>query len=202
MQNYHLLMERLLRADGEHPKLLLHSCCAPCSSYVLEYLAKYFFITVFYSNSNIDTEPEFEKRLSNQNKLCGLHGIRLIEDSYDHSAFLAAVRGLENEAEGGARCTECFKMRLGRAVEFAAENGFEYVATTLTVSPHKNAAVINEIGCSLADKAGVKWLPSDFKKRGGYQRSIELSHQLDLYRQNYCGCEFAKGHPQKSLKSF
>ncbi len=201
MQNYHLLMERLLRADGEHPKLLLHSCCAPCSSYVLEYLAKYFFITVFYSNSNIDTEPEFEKRLSNQNKLCGLHGIRLIEDSYDHSAFLAAG-GLENEAEGGARCTECFKMRLGRAVEFAAENGFEYVATTLTVSPHKNAAVINEIGCSLADKAGVKWLPSDFKKRGGYQRSIELSHQLDLYRQNYCGCEFAKGHPQKSLKSF
>lgn len=179
------------------PSLLLHSCCGPCSSYVLECLHEFFDITVFYYNPNIDPEAEYEKRLSEQDRLIRtVYGteVKLLTVPYDHSEFLEAAKGLEAEPEGGARCEACFHLRLRKTAEMAAAHGFDYFATTLTVSPHKNAMILNRVGHEEEGGAGgrVIWLESDFKKKNGYKRSIELSKELNLYRQIYCGCEFAR----------
>ena len=191
--DYQKQLDLLINGLETKPKLLLHSCCGPCSSYVLEYLSKYFEITLYYYNPNIYPPEEYEKRLINQEKVVQKTGwATLMPSEYDHGEFLAAVKGLETEPEGGARCTECFKIRLLKTAKAARNGGFDYFATTLSVSPHKNAALLGELGEKIGEEYGVKHLPSDFKKREGYKRSIELSKELDLYRQDYCGCEFSK----------
>ena len=173
-------------------KLALHSCCAPCSSYVLEFLSEYFDVTVFFYNPNIHPQSEYEHRLSEQRRLCELSDIPIVECRYDTQSFFDAVRGLEKEPEGGERCKKCFELRLDNTAYLAKAAGFELFTATLTVSPHKNACIINEAGVAAARRHGIEWLPCDFKKRGGYQRSIELSRQYGLYRQDYCGCIFSK----------
>jgi len=186
--------------DCAAPTLLLHSCCAPCSSYVLEYLSQYFQITVLYYNPNISPEDEYARRVREQRRLIeemGANGVlpnpvRLIEGRFDSREFYEAVRGREQLPEGGERCFACFRMRLGGAVRMAAADGFDYVTTTLTISPLKNAPKLNEIGEELAREYQVWWLPCDFKKRNGYKRSVELSAEYGLYRQDYCGCVFSK----------
>lgn len=178
------------------PRLFLHSCCAPCSSYTLEYLSEFFEITVFYFNPNISPREEFEKRFSEQERLISLlpvkNRITLQKGDYDYNAFLAIAKGLEDVKEGGERCFRCYRLRLERTAQLAKEQGYDYFCTTLSISPLKNAQIINEIGFDISEKYGVKWLPSDFKKREGYKRSIELSREYDLYRQNFCGCIFSK----------
>ena len=204
-RNYQKELDQLLteiRQAGRRPKLLLHSCCGPCSSYCLSYLHEFFDITVFYFNPNIDPQEEYEHRLSEQKRLIKLlnqdlsEEIKLIEGTYDHSAFLDAVNGLEKEPEGGKRCRKCFALRLEETRRVALEGKYDYFGTTLTVSPHKNALLINEVGASLQDtdssEKGPDWMVPDFKKKNGYQTSIELSRKYDLYRQDYCGCEFAR----------
>ena len=182
--------------QGTLPNLLLHSCCAPCSSYTLEYLSNYFAITVFYFNPNISPESEFEKRFSEQKRLIESlpvkNEIRLIKGEYDYNEFLSIAKGLEAVKEGGERCFKCYRMRLEKTAQLAKEQGFDYFCTTLSISPLKNSQKINEIGFEVAEKYGVNWLPSDFKKREGYKRSIELSREYDLYRQNFCGCVFSQ----------
>lgn len=195
--NYQRELEKIIENNGDKkPKLLLHSCCAPCSSYVLEYLSQYFDITVFYFNPNISPAEEYEKRVNEVKRLISempaCAGVKFIEGRYEPSEFFEAAKGLENAPEGGERCLKCFKLRLGEAARCAAENGADYVCTTLTISPLKNAENLNRIGEEEAQKYGVKWLPSDFKKKNGYKRSIELSNEYDLFRQNYCGCVFSK----------
>lgn len=191
--DYQKQLDLLINGLETKPKLLLHSCCGPCSSYVLEYLSKYFEITLYYYNPNIFPPEEYEKRFLNQKKVIEKTGwATIMASDYDHGEFLTAVKGLETEPEGGARCTECFKIRLLKTAKAARDGGFDYFATTLSVSPHKNAALLGELGEKIGEEYGVKHLPSDFKKREGYKRSIELSKELDLYRQDYCGCEFSK----------
>ena len=179
------------------PRLLLHSCCAPCSSYVLKYLAEYFSITVLYYNPNISPGEEYTKRVEEQRRLIEempvKNSITLIACDYEPQEFYDAVRGLEKEPEGGARCFVCYELRMREAAMYAAKYGFDYFTTTLSISPLKNAEKINEIGEKLSAEYGVKHLPSDFKKREGYKQSVELSAQYNLYRQNYCGCIFSKG---------
>ena len=191
--NYQRRLDEVIAALGDkRPRLLLHSCCGPCSSYVIEYLSKHFDITVYYYNPNIHPESEYARRLETQKQLiAALGGAVLTESEYDPERFFAAVKGLESEPEGGARCTECFRLRLEATAKRAKEGSFDYFCTTLSVSPHKNSAVINALGGELGEKYGVNWLPGDFKKREGYKRSIELSKQFDLYRQDYCGCAFS-----------
>ena len=202
--NYQNRLDEIIRSlpdREEKPRLLLHSCCGPCSSYCLAYLKDHFDIAVLYYNPNIYPREEYDHRLSEQSRLIdemnSAEGcdIRLITVPYDHEEFLRAAKGLENEKEGGARCEKCFELRLAKTAAMAAESHMDYFATTLTVSPHKNAVLINRIGDETAGKIGLprvpKWLPSDFKKNDGYKRSIELSKKYDLYRQNYCGCEFS-----------
>ena len=192
-KNYQLELDALLSRLEGRPRLLLHSCCGPCSSYVLEYLTRYFEVSLSYYNPNIQPREEYELRLENQLKVLErIPGVTLAPCGYDGGAYDEAVRGLENEPEGGARCTECFALRLDFAARAAKRLGCDYFATTLTVSPHKDAQRINAIGEALAGKYGVKWLPADFKKRDGYKRSIELSREFGLYRQNYCGCLYSK----------
>ncbi|MBQ8078258.1 MAG: epoxyqueuosine reductase QueH [Eubacterium sp.] len=178
------------------PRLLLHSCCAPCSSYTLEYLSQYFAITVFYFNPNISPQSEFEKRFAEQKRLIeslpAKNKIELVKGEYDYNVFLEIAKGLEDVREGGERCFKCYRMRLEQTAALAKEQGFDYFCTTLSISPLKNSQKINEIGFDIAEKYGVKWLPSDFKKREGYKRSIELSREYDLYRQNFCGCVYSK----------
>lgn len=187
-------IERLC-ADGRRAKLLLHACCAPCSSYVLEYLTQYFDITVFFSNQNIMDETEYKKRLGELYRLCSdapfCKDVKIVEDDFSPQLFADTVKGLEKEPEGGARCEKCFLLRLSRTAEYAKNNGFPLFATTLTVSPYKNAPLINAMGKELSQKYEVEYLPSDFKKRGGYQRSIALSKEYNLYRQHFCGCPFS-----------
>ena len=182
--------------NGTVPTLLLHSCCAPCSSYTLEYLSRYFSITVFYFNPNISPKAEFDKRFAEQKRLIETlpseNKISLICGDYNYDEFLNVARGYESVPEGGERCFRCYRMRLEKTAELAKQNGFDYFCTTLSISPLKNSQKINEIGFNVAEKYGVKWLPSDFKKREGYKRSIELSREYDLYRQNFCGCVFSK----------
>lgn len=178
------------------PSLLLHACCAPCSSYCLEYLSDYFNITVFYFNPNISLKEEYEYRLNEEKRLISLmsfkNPVKIIEGKYDSKSFFDAVRGLESEPEGGKRCEECFKLRLCASAKLAKELRFDFFTTTLTISPLKNADLLNQIGEQIGNKYGVKWLYSDFKKREGYKRSIALSQEYNLYRQNYCGCVFSK----------
>ncbi len=185
-----------LKAKGEVPALFLHSCCAPCSSYVFEYLSDYFAITDFYYNPNIYPESEYEKRVNEIKKLIELqphkHEVKFTEGQYDPERFFEAARGLEKVPEGGDRCAKCFELRLRETAKEAKKRGIDLVTTTLTISPLKNAKLLNEIGERVCREEGVCWLPSDFKKKGGYQRSIELSKEYDLYRQNYCGCIFSK----------
>lgn len=192
-RNYQLELDRITASLAGRPRLLLHSCCGPCSSYVLEYLTRYFEVFLSYYNPNIQPREEYDLRLENQLCVLGrIPGVTLVPCGYDGGAYDEAVRGLEDEPEGGARCTECFKLRLDFAAREAKRLGCDYFATTLTVSPHKDAQRINAIGEALAGKYGVKWLPGDFKKRDGYKRSIELSREFGLYRQNYCGCLYSK----------
>ncbi len=195
--NYQIQLDKVIDSLGDTvPTLLLHSCCAPCSSYVIEYLSQYFSITVFYYNPNISPEAEYRFRSSEQKRLIAempvKYPVKYIDEEYDSRQFFDAVKGLEKEPEGGKRCEKCFELRLGRTVRLAREMGFDYVTTTLTISPLKDAQLLNKIGKRLAEENGVKWLGSDFKKKGGYKRSTELSGEYGLYRQNYCGCVFSK----------
>lgn len=197
-RNYQKELERIIASipEGNVPTLLLHSCCAPCSSYVLEYLSDYFAVTVLYYNPNIYPEEEFRHRADEQKRLIetlpSKHPISFIEGRFDSREFYDAVRGLEHIPEGGERCHACFRLRLEETARIAAENGFGYFTTTLTISPLKNAAALNKIGEETASRFGIAWLPSDFKKKNGYKRSVELSSEYGLYRQDYCGCVFSK----------
>lgn len=181
---------------GKIPRLLLHSCCAPCSSYVLSYLSEYFDITVYYYNPNISPQEEFEKRFLEQKRLVSemkfKNKVEVFKEEYDGNEFNSEIKGLEQEPEGGARCEKCYRLRLKKAGEFAKSGGYDYFATTLSVSPHKNAGKLNAIGGELSDILGVSFLFADFKKKEGYKRSIELSKAYDLYRQDYCGCIYSK----------
>lgn len=192
MTNYHNDLENYISAMSGKEALALHSCCAPCSSYVLEFLKEYFDVTVFFYNPNIHPKDEYGLRLSEQKRLCEIMNIPLIECEYDAQNYFEYVKGFEDDPEGGKRCEKCFEMRLDNTANLAKKSGFKLLSTTLTVSPHKNAALINEIGKRVSQKHGINWLPCDFKKRAGYQRSIELSREYNLYRQNYCGCIFSK----------
>lgn len=197
--NYQLELDKIIEKnakDGIVPKLLMHSCCAPCSSYCLTYLAEYFEITIMYYNPNISPESEYQKRVAEQIRLIGAlkvkHPISFIEGKYDPEHFYEMAKGLEDVPEGGVRCFACYEMRQREAAIYAKAHGFDYFTTTLSVSPHKNAQKLNEIGLKLADEYEISYLVSDFKKRGGYLKSIELSKEYGLYRQDYCGCEFSK----------
>lgn len=184
-----------INKKGRVPELLLHSCCAPCSSYVLEYLSQYFSVTVFFYNPNIHPEEEYDRRLEEQKKLIfqltAVHKINLIQGDYEPDIFFQETRGWEQEKEGGKRCVRCFYLRLKKTAEMASDLKFPYFTTTLTVSPHKNAEIINQIGHELASEYHLEYLLSDFKKKNGFKRSIILSHQYHLYRQNYCGCIYS-----------
>lgn len=199
--NYQKELEKILAGLGEEtvPSLFLHSCCAPCSSYVLEYLCRYFYITVFFFNPNISPREEYEKRVEEQKRLIAVYNeegkgypIAVCEGEYAADRFYEAAKGLEACPEGGDRCFRCFELRLEETARRAAEAGCDYFATTLTVSPLKNARTLNEIGRSLCEKYGIAWLPSDFKKKEGYKRSVELSARYGLYRQDYCGCVYSR----------
>ena len=194
--NYHSMLENMIGGLKTRPSLLLHSCCGPCSSYCLSFLKEYFDITVLYYNPNIYPEEEYDLRLKEQRRLIdeAMDGVKLIAADYDHSEFTQYVKGLEDEKEGGARCEKCFELRLLRTAKIAAEKGFDFFGTTLTVSPHKNAQVINSVGGKIAQEFTIApaWLYADFKKKNGYKISIELSQKYGLYRQNFCGCEYSK----------
>ena len=203
-RNYSKELEKLLQGlqqKGSVPRLLLHACCAPCSSAVLEYLSQYFFITLLYYNPNIAPYEEYEKREAELRRLVSQmhfpHPVELLPCSYDGQAFAEAVRGLEGEPEGGRRCEACFHLRLEYAAKEAARLHFDYYTTTLTISPMKNARLLNQLGEELGEKYGVAHLPSDFKKKDGYKRSIELSKEYGLYRQDYCGCAFSRAQRQR-----
>lgn len=178
------------------PTLLLHSCCAPCSSYCIEYLSQFFRITVYYYNPNITEQAEYSKRVVEQKRLIETmpvkHQVSFLEGDYRPEDFLAIAKGLEKCPEGGERCFKCYEQRLKSTAEKCLEHGFDYFTTTLTISPLKNAVKLNEIGEKLAAELGISYLVSDFKKKEGYKRSTELSKEYDLYRQNYCGCAFSK----------
>ena len=198
-RNYQKELEKIL-ADSEEKgkRLFLHSCCAPCSSYVLEYLSGFFRITVFYYNPNITFGEEYQKRVEEQKKLiatlnCNKNGfaIEFVEGDYEPEKFFEMAQGHEKDKEGGERCFLCYELRLREAALMAKEGGFDYFTTTLSISPMKNAVKLNEIGEKLSKEYEIAYLPSDFKKKNGYKRSIELSKEYDLYRQDYCGCEFS-----------
>ncbi len=188
-------MDALLAQQNGAKRLLLHSCCGPCSSYVLEYLSPHFAVTVLYYNPCIQPAAEFERRLAEQKRIIAQlptpQPVALLVPPYEPATFLQAVQGLEDCPEGGERCAVCFRQRLAFTARTAAEQGFDYFATTLTVSPHKNALLINQVGAEQAASAGAVYLPSDFKKKNGYLRSLALSRQYGLYRQDYCGCVFS-----------
>ena len=192
--NYNLEMEKVIAniEGAKKPKLLLHSCCAPCSSACIERLKKHFELTIFYYNPNLDSVEEYSLRASEQMRLCKELGVDVLVSDYSPNTFLSAVKGHENDLEGGARCDICFALRLDQTAKIAKDRGFDFFTTTLTISPLKNAQKLNEIGYACAKKHGANWLPSDFKKKGGYLRSIELSKEYGLYRQDYCGCAFSK----------
>ena len=230
VRNYQKELDKIIESIGagnkSAPTLFLHSCCAPCSSYVLEYLRAYFRITVFYYNPNISMEAEYRKRVSEQKRLIAAYNaevfgedapaqsdnmqagqtqngkkpgylIEVIEGDYKPESFYEIARGLEQCPEGGERCFACYELRLRETAKRAKAGQYDYFTTTLTISPLKNAEKLNEIGERLAAEYGVSWLPSDFKKKGGYQRSIELSREYDLYRQDYCGCIYSREEREK-----
>lgn len=227
VRNYQKELEKIIEqtAKGLAPTLFLHSCCAPCSSYVLEYLRTFFKITVFYYNPNISSDDEYYKRLMEQKRLIAAYNesldgalkarnvdadvsngqtetearpdvqgypIKIIEGDYEPEHFYEIAKGLEQCPEGGERCFACYELRLRETAKRALTGQYDYFTTTLTISPLKNAPKLNEIGEDLAKEYGIRWLPSDFKKRGGYQRSVVLSKEYDLYRQDYCGCIYSK----------
>ncbi len=208
-RNYQKELDALIErnaAAGEKPSLLLHVCCAVCASYVLEYLYGHFAITIAYYNPNITGEGEYQHRYSELRRYVAerqMDEIRFIEVDYTPQEFFALAQGHEADREGGARCSLCFSQRLGYTAKLAKEGGYRYFATTLTVSPLKNAGVINAIGERIGEQVGVEYLPSDFKKKNGYKRSIELSKEYHLYRQNFCGCVFSEKEAQmrESLKN-
>lgn len=197
--NFQKELDKIIEIDKREdllPSLFLHSCCAPCSSYTIEYLSKYFKITVFYYNPNISPVEEYEKRKAEQIRLIKSmkteNKVEFLDCGYDYNDFEKIASGYENCREGGERCFRCYDMRLRKTAEEAKKGGFDYFCTTLSISPLKNSQKINEIGFSLEKEIGVKWLPSDFKKKEGYKRSIELSKKYNLYRQNFCGCVYSK----------
>ncbi len=185
-----------IKAEGRVPRLLLHSCCAPCSSYVLEYLSKYFEITVFFYNPNIFPPEEYEKRVEEERRLIRQmpfsHEVKMIAGEYEPGEFYHIAKGYEDVPEGGERCFRCYELRLKNAAQMAFEGGFDYFTTTLSISPLKSAGKLNEIGEKVGKDWGVAYLNSDFKKRDGYKRSIELSKEYGLYRQDYCGCTYSR----------
>ncbi len=197
-ENYQHILEKTLKQveQQEHrPRLLLHSCCAPCSSYVLEYLSSYFNITVFYYNPNIVPHGEFLARAAEQERLLKampLPPTAFLLGAYDAGAFFALAKGHEAEPEGGPRCKACYHLRLRETAKAAKKGGFDYFTTTLSISPHKDAQALNEIGQELSQKFDIPYLFSDFKKKDGYRRSCHLSELYGLYRQNYCGCPYSK----------
>ena len=202
-RNYQKEMDGLIaenKCRNKVPTLLLHACCAPCSSYVLEYLSEYFIIKVLYYNPNISPESEYEYRLQEEQRLIDTlntkNKVELIKGNYNPNVFFDAVKGYEKEPERGIRCEICFNLRLEEAARYCKEINADYFTTTLTISPLKNAEMINTIGENIGKKYGVNYLPSDFKKKNGYKRSIELSQEYNLYRQNFCGCIFSKGKEQ------
>lgn len=206
--NYQIEMERELKrieAQGVRPRLLLHSCCAPCSSYVLELLNRHFDITVFYYNPNIAPEEEFRYRAEEQRRLIEQlpheGEMTLKVGDYDADIFEALAKGMENVPEGGERCTRCFRLRLGKTAQMARDGGYDYFTTTLSISPLKDAQRLNTIGGELAQQYGVPYLFSDFKKKNGYRRSCELSQIYGLYRQDYCGCVYSKQERENSKSS-
>ena len=195
--NYDKEMQNIIERLGEKtPRLLLHSCCGPCSSYCLEELDPYFLLTVFYYNPNIDTEEEYVKRQNEQKRFIAehpwKHPVDLVENEYDKASFGEIAKGREMIPEGGERCFACYRLRLEKTARYAKEHGYDYFATTLTVSPLKNADVLNKIGMELGSRYGVAFLPTDFKKRNGYVKSVEISKKYDMYRQDYCGCVYSK----------
>ncbi len=199
--NYDKLMQEELKG-AQDKRLLLHSCCAPCSSHCLSELSPQIGVTVLYYNPNLDCAEEYEKRKREQIRFLRETGLAdFLDCGYAPEDFLSAVCGLEEEKEGGARCAVCFRLRLERTAREAKARGFDYFATTLTVSPLKNAKLINTIGFAVAEEAGVKYLPSDFKKRGGYLHSVQLSEEYGLYRQDYCGCAFSKAEREKQKQN-
>ena len=206
--NYQKELDKLIANLQKEEKvltLLLHSCCAPCSSYVLEYLSNYFKITVLYYNPNIYPESEYSKRIIEQQTLIGemrtKYPVQFIAGNYDKEKFYEMAKGLEEVKEGGVRCFKCYELRLREAAEIAKAGGYDYFTTTLSISPLKNAAKLNEIGLKLAEEYGVEYLTSDFKKKNGYKRSVELSAQYGLYRQDYCGCEFSKRQREQEMQA-
>ncbi|MEE1086341.1 MAG: epoxyqueuosine reductase QueH [Schaedlerella sp.] len=196
--NYQKELDKIitnLQKEAKRPKLLLHSCCAPCSSYVLEYLSEFFEITVFYYNPNIFPENEYEKRVDEQENLINhmelKSPVRFLAGQYDKERFYQMAAGMEEVREGGSRCFACYELRLRETAKIAAEGRFDHFTTTLSISPLKNSQKLNEIGQRIAEEYGVNYLVSDFKKKNGYKRSVELSELYGLYRQDYCGCEFS-----------
>ncbi len=206
--NYQLLLDseiQKINDQNRRPTLLLHSCCAPCSSYVLEYLSNYFDITVLYYNPNIAPQEEFNRRVEEQRRLLNEmplnNPIKLIVGNYDADRFKRLAIGKEHLPEGGERCLACYRLRLEESAQYAAKHGFDYFTTTLTISPHKNAQKLNEIGGELAAIYRINYLFSDFKKRNGYRRSCELSEIYHLYRQDYCGCIYSKAQAINRIKT-
>lgn len=231
VRNYQKELDKILdemakkgsAAGTDAPTLFLHSCCAPCSSYVLEYLRQYFRITVFYFNPNITEDAEYRKRVAEQKRLIAAYNekmtesvdtncgngmqtggyfIEVLEGDYEPARFYEIAKGLEDCPEGGERCFACYELRLRETAKQAQAGGYDYFTTTLSISPLKNAAKLNEIGEKLAGEYGVAWLPSDFKKRDGYKRSIELSKEYDLYRQDYCGCVYSQAEREGRRVSY
>ena len=199
--NYDKLMQEELKGARDK-RLLLHSCCAPCSSHCLSELSPQIGVTVFYYNPNLDCAEEYEKRKREQIRFLRETGLAdFLDCDYAPEDYLFSVRGLEEEKEGGARCAVCFRLRLERTAREAKARGFDYFATTLTVSPLKNAKLINTIGFAVAEEVGVRYLPSDFKKRGGYLHSVKLSEEYGLYRQDYCGCAFSKAERERQKEN-
>lgn len=214
-RNYAKELDKIIAEPLKGKRVLLHSCCAPCSSYVMEYLREYFDLTVFYYNPNITEDAEYRKRVEEQKRLIAeynrqvengnfegmnstvkAHKIEIIEGDYEPDCFYELAKGLEKCPEGGERCFKCYELRLRKTAQLAVREGFDYFTTTLTISPLKNAEKLNEIGEMLGAEYGVAFLPSDFKKKNGYKRSIELSKEFELYRQNYCGCVYSKVQQQ------
>ncbi|MDO4556898.1 MAG: epoxyqueuosine reductase QueH [Lachnospiraceae bacterium] len=204
--NYQKELDQIIKKHqeaGEKPSLLLHSCCAPCSSYVLEYLSQYFKITIYYYNPNITEEAEYYKRVREVKRLTdemNLSEISVIEGEYEPSLFFEMAKKWPGEKEGGKRCYDCYRMRLFKTAFLAAKMGFDYFTTTLSISPHKNAGWLNELSVKAGEEFHVSCLPADFKKKNGYKRSIELSAIYDLYRQDYCGCIFSKREREEEKK--
>ncbi len=206
--NYQLELEHIIDTLDYPKRLLLHSCCAPCSSYVLEWLSKYFQITVYFYNPNIEDVDEYTKRMLEQKRLIQamnelpetIHKIQMIEDGFEAALFPELVQGYETQPEGGARCGICFRHRLEATAKLGSAMDFDYFATTLTISPLKNSNLLNEIGFALEKECQIQYLPSDFKKKEGYKKSTDLSKKYDLYRQSYCGCIFSKRQREEEMR--